>query len=128
MVTFDAKKLEKNSNIIDIEDISNEILKNTYLRIKDEHKLNNNELILELPYYFEKLALIPNSEEFDIKQIRLIIWGKIIENLNNNNFSTRIKIDTKNEKCILYVKWTSSFDKYKKELQKYKDIIINNMV
>ena len=128
MYPFNSNKLDKNSNNIDIEDISNEILKHIYLRIKDEHKLNKNELIIELPYYYERLTLITNSDDFDIKQIRLIIWGKLIENLNNNNFNTKINIDTKTEKCILYVKWASNFDKYKKDLDKYKNLIIQNMV
>ena len=128
MHPFNSNKLEKISNNIDIEDISNEILKHIYLRIKDEHKLNKNELIIELPYYYERLTLITNSDDFDIKQVRLIIWGKLIENLNNNNFNTKLNIDTKIEKCTLYVKWASTFDKYKKDLDKYKNLIIQNMV
>jgi hypothetical protein len=128
MHPFNSNKLEKNSGSIDIEDISNEILKHIYLRIKDEHKLNKNELLIELPYYYERLTLIHNSDEFDIKQVRLIIWGKVIESLNNNNFMTKINIETKTEKCTLYIKWASSFDKYKKDLDKYKNLIMQNMV
>ena len=128
MQTFNSKRLEKNSNIIEIDDIYNDLIRHIYLCIKDEHKISKNELIMELPFYFEKLALINNSDNLDIKDVRLIIWGKILENLNENFFQTQLSIDEKNEKCFLCVKWASSYDKYKKDLSKYKAIISKSLV
>ena len=127
-MSFSSEKLEKKSFIIDIDDICNDILKHIYLQIKDEHKLSKNELITELPFYYEKLTLLNNSDDFDIKEIRLLLWGKIIEDLNKNNFKTQISIETKNEKCFLYIKWASCFDKHKKDLDKYKALISKNLV
>ena len=128
MQTFNSKKLEKNNSVIEIDDIYNDIIKHIYLKIKDEHKLNKNDLIIELPFYYEKLALINNSDNFDIKHVRILIWGKILESLGENNFHTKINIDEKNEKCFLYIKWPSNLDKYKKDLGKYKNIINQSMV
>jgi hypothetical protein len=127
-MSFNASKLEESGSLIQLDHISKEITKNIFLRIKDEHKLHKNNLIYELPCYFEQLALIYQSDQLDIKDVRIIIWSQIIEELSSQKFECQIDIDERQEKCFLFISWKTTFDKYKNNLNKYKDILSKHLV
>tara|TARA_B110000263_G_scaffold246551_1_gene257766 strand:- start:8998 stop:9390 length:393 start_codon:yes stop_codon:yes gene_type:complete len=123
---FNATLLHKNTYSNDIDKVYNDILKNIFCIIKDTNINHQNNIIYELPFYFESLISLIDKNIINIDKLRIIIWGKIIECLKAQNFTAVIDIQNNCEKCFLYISWSTSLDVYSKSFNKYNDIIQKN--
>ena len=106
-----------------IENVKNEILKNITMNIKINNKNKINFLIYELPYYFEELIDIYEKKLMSIENLRHIIWGEIIEILEQKEFDIQLEINDDEEKCNLIIRWKTNFDKYIYNIEKYENLI-----
>jgi hypothetical protein len=124
---INASQLNNNvySNLIT--DTNKKLILDVYSRIKDANKNNLNKILYELPYYFENLLEIIEKKSLSIDNLRIIIWGNIIENLKQNGYTVSIDVQKKEEKCYIFVKWPTSLDKYTDQIDKYNTLINNCM-
>lgn len=120
-----ATKLNNNvySNIIN--DTNKKIINNVFSQIKDANKNNTNKILYELPFYFENLLAIVENDIITISNLRILIWGNVIECLTQNGFTVTIDVQNNNEKCFIFVKWPTSLDKYTLQIDKYNKLIKN---
>jgi hypothetical protein len=120
---IEATKLNNNVYSSIINDTNKKIINNVFSNIKDANKNNTNKVLYELPFYFENLLDIIENDIITIGNLRILIWGNVIESLTHNGFSVTIDIDNSNEKCFILVKWPTSLDKYTEQIDKYNDLI-----
>lgn len=120
---INATKLNNNvySNIIN--DTNKKIINNLFSQIKDANKNNTNKILYELPFYFENLFEIIENDIITISNLRILIWGNVIESLTQNGFTVTIDVQNNHEKCFILVKWPTSLDKYTLQIDKYNKLI-----
>jgi hypothetical protein len=124
---INSKSLEKNCYSSEIESLFRELLSNIKHKIQEKNKNDNNSLVMELPYYFPQLIIINNSDKINLNDVRIIIYGKLIETLKENNYQVKIKISKLDETAYLTISWSCSLEKYKKKINSYKELINSHM-
>ena len=122
---FNASLLNNNSYTSHIDRTINELTKNVFLHIKTANNNQINKITYELPYYIESLLEIVEKDIMTIENLRTLIWGRIIECLNQNGFETSVSIHEIEEKCHLFISWPTSLDKHTRHINKYHNLIKN---
>jgi hypothetical protein len=122
---INASKLNNNVYATIINDTKKQIINNVFSQIKDANKRNTNKIFYELPFYFENLLEIIEQNIMTISDLRILIWGNVIESLEHNGFTVNIDIQKSSEKCFIFVKWPTSLDKYTEQIDRYNKLIKN---
>lgn len=120
---IEASRLNNNVYSRLISETNSKLINDVFNKIKDTNKNNQNKLLYELPYYFENLLEIIEKQSMTIDQLRIIIWGNIIESLTQNGFGVTIDNQKKDEKCYILIRWPTSLDKYTNQIDKYNKLI-----
>jgi len=124
---FNASILNNNHYSYQIDRTINELTKNVFSKIKAANNNQINNITYELPFYWETLIEIIDKDIMLIEDLRILIWGSVVECLNNNGFITSLNIKNNEEKCHIHIQWPTSIDKHMKQLNKYKKLIKNNI-
>lgn len=123
---IDASDLNNNVHDKLIRDTQKKIINSVFHEIKHANNINNaNNIIYELPYYFEHLIDILETENVDICDLRTIVWGNILEILRDKGYQVTIDVQPEDEKCYLLIRWTTSIEKHIKQIDKYSNLINN---
>jgi hypothetical protein len=123
MAMIEASKLYNDIHFKLINEVHKKIINSIFSKIKDANSNNLNEINYELPYYFEDLYAIIEKNQLTINDLRILIWGEILEILKQKGFDVYIDIQKNEERCYLIIKWVTVLDKYKDRIMKYRDLI-----
>lgn len=109
---IDAYQLCKNANTLLINEEIRSILRNIQDVIMDEHAKHKSEVIYELPVIF-------TVEIMKLKDVQLIIYGQVVEQLVEKGF--KVSIEYFKNVTKLNIKWTPNLDE--KTRQKYSNLL-----